>query len=164
MNDTPAILRGAMTWDDRYRSGDYPAEPDPLVVRFVSPLPPGRALDLACGAGRHARWLAERGWEVTAVDNSREALALFPSARFMDLEVDRLPFADASFDLVLIVRFLHRPLFAEARRIVRPGGMVIATARTAGRFAVAPGELRAAFEGMQVLHEGKGEIVAVYGA
>ena len=148
-----------MTWDDRYRAGDYPTGPSALVVEFVSPLPPGRALDLACGAGRHARWLAERGWEVVAVDNSREALALFPSARFMDVEVDRLPFDDASFDLVLMIRFLHRPLFAEARRIVRPGGMVIATAKTTGHFAVTPGELREAFAGMRVLREADGEIV-----
>ena len=42
--------------------------PAPELLNGLSDAPPGRALDLACGSGRHARWLVERGWDVTAVD------------------------------------------------------------------------------------------------
>ena len=49
-------------------------EPHPLLVDFASKLRPGRALDVACGPGRHAIWLAQRGWHVTAVDSSSTAI------------------------------------------------------------------------------------------
>jgi len=58
-------------WDERYRKGEHaPAEPHQLLTQAVDVLLPGRALDLACGAGRHALYLARRGWHVTAVDSS----------------------------------------------------------------------------------------------
>ncbi|HEY6137000.1 MAG TPA: class I SAM-dependent methyltransferase [Thermoanaerobaculia bacterium] len=118
-----------------------------LVEQVVTPLPPGRALDLACGRGRWAHWLAERGWEVVAVDWSEEALADVRTAKLkMDLERgDPLPFADSAFDLVLIIRFLHRPLFDEAERVLKPGGVLITHPLTTGRFGIDPRELAARF-------------------
>lgn len=63
-------------WDRRYAGTEllWSAEPNRLFAREVADLPAGRALDLACGEGRTAVWLAERGWDVTAVDFSRVAL------------------------------------------------------------------------------------------
>ncbi len=118
-----------------------------LVEDVVTPLPPGRALDLACGRGRWAHWLAERGWEVVAVDWSEEALADVRTPKLkMDLERgDPLPFADAAFDLVLIIRFLHRPLFDEAERVLKPGGILITHPLTTGRFGIDPRELAERF-------------------
>jgi SAM-dependent methyltransferase len=126
--------------------------PSPLVVEVAQHLPPGRALDLACGTGRNAHWLAGRGWEVTAVDWSEEALAQVRTPKLrLDLEREPLPFADAAFDLVLIIRFLHRPLFDEAERVLKPGGVLITHPKTTGRFAIDPGELEARFAGWETL-------------
>src|SRR5688500_3773621 len=126
---------------------DRPAQ---LLVETASSLPPGRALDLACGAGRNAKWLMDQGWEVVALDGAEEAIGLVPEgivARLFDLESGApLPFEDESFDLVAILFYLHRPLFAEAKRVLRKGGTIVAAARTSGRFGVAPGELRTFFE------------------
>ena len=67
------------------------------VKRAASLLPPGKALDLACGTGRHAIWLHEQGWQVTAVDRDGEAIARlragYPSmdARVCDLELSPFP-------------------------------------------------------------------------
>ena len=138
-------------WNARYRNREQlDNEPARLLVEHATPLPPARALDLACGAGRNAVWLAQRGWEVVALDGAEEAIKLVPDgidARVFDLETDApLPFSDDSFDLVLILFYLHRPLFAEARRVLRSGGMIIVSALTRGRFGVAPGELRTFFE------------------
>lgn len=60
----------ATQWDERYAATDrlWSAEPNATVAEIVGPLPPGRALDLGAGEGRHAVWLAQRGWSVTAVD------------------------------------------------------------------------------------------------
>jgi len=141
-------------WNDRYRNReDLDESPALLLVAATSALKPGRALDLACGAGRNAIWLARHGWEVVAIDGAEEAIRILRDhdtavdARVMDLETGApLPFPDESFDLVLILFYLHRPLFAEAKRVLRRGGRIVTTARTRGRFGVAPGELRTFFE------------------
>ncbi|WP_363464374.1 class I SAM-dependent methyltransferase [Halogeometricum borinquense] len=65
-------------WDERFRSGEYPNDPEPapLLERYVDALPPGRALDVAAGTGRNAVFLAEEGYEVEAIDQSREGLRI----------------------------------------------------------------------------------------
>jgi SAM-dependent methyltransferase len=105
----------ARAWDERYAAADlvWSATPNQFVAAELADLPPGRALDLACGEGRNALWLAERGWHVTAVDFSQVALdkgqalaARRPHAE--DLQVDWVH-ADAltyegpaPYDLVLL--------------------------------------------------------------
>jgi len=66
----------ATAWDERYRGAEliWGIAPNRWVAQEVSDLPPGRALDLACGEGRNALWLAGRGWRVTAVDFSPVAI------------------------------------------------------------------------------------------
>ncbi|HJQ38879.1 MAG TPA: class I SAM-dependent methyltransferase [Thermoanaerobaculia bacterium] len=155
-------------WNERYRTTDgveIDHEPAPLLLQAAGELPPGRALDLACGAGRNASWLVSRGWEVVAIDGAAEAIRIVREhepridARVLDLETDApLPFEDESFDLVAILFYLYRPLFAEARRVVRRNGIVVAAARMSGSFAIAPGELRSYFESDEVLHQREGEI------
>jgi SAM-dependent methyltransferase len=124
-------------WNERYRSGELgPAYPSPLLVEVADRLAPGQALDLACGAGRNALFLAQHGWSVVAIDGSAVAIDVVRSldpridARVLDLEREPLDFEDDSFDLVCLINFLHRPLFAEARRLVRPGGAIITAIHT----------------------------------
>lgn len=63
------------TWDDRYAaSRQWSLTPNQFVAEAVEPLAPGRALDLACGEGRNAIWLAGRGWHVTALDFSARGI------------------------------------------------------------------------------------------
>jgi SAM-dependent methyltransferase len=66
----------AEQWDERYRSAElvWGTHPNRWVARELADLPPGRALDLACGEGRNALWLAARGWRVSAVEFSAVAL------------------------------------------------------------------------------------------
>lgn len=129
-------------WDARYAGGDRApgAEASPLLRTAAGGAAPGRALDLACGTGRHAVWLAERGWRVDAVDGSATAIELLLAraeragcrARITphvaDLEVDPPAFeiAAGAYDLIVDCCFLHRPLFARIRRGVRPGGLFVA--------------------------------------
>ena len=155
-------------WNDRYRNreelDDAPAQ---LLVDWVNALEPGRALDLASGPGRNAIWLQERGWEVVAIDGAEEAVRLARDkgidARLQDLEDGTpLPFDDESFELVLILFYLHRPLFAEAKRVLKRGGMLVASALTRGRFGVAPGELRTFFEeDCDVVHDRADDVAEV---
>lgn len=151
-------------WNQRYRTREELShEPAQLLVDAARELAPGRALDLACGAGRNSIWLADRGWEVTALDGAREAIALIGDwridARVFDLEQgEPLPFDDESFDLVLILYYLHRPLFAEAPRVLRRGGTLVVAVLTKGRFGIGRGELVQHFEGFEVLHHREEEV------
>jgi tellurite methyltransferase len=126
-----------LTWDDRYRNGEHRnLSPAPLVVKAIEKLPPGRALDLACGAGRHAFVLAEQGWRVIAVDASRVAIELIRErarerrlemdARLVDLEKHEFDIQPEAFDLICVCCYLQRDLLPAIRAGVRPGGIVIA--------------------------------------
>jgi SAM-dependent methyltransferase len=156
-------------WNARYRSRDeHDPSPAPLLVETVRGVAPGRALDLACGAGRNAVWLAEQGWEVVAIDGASEAVRILHErdarvdARVLDLESGTpLPFPDETFDLVAILHYLHRPLFAEAKRVVRPGGLVVCSALLRGTFRTEPGELESAFADFEIVVAREQEIAEI---
>src|SRR5262249_15515601 len=97
-------------WDQRYRSAsDAFKEPVPLVVKMAGILPPGEALDLACGAGRNSLYLASLGWRVTAVDGAPSAIeltlaraserGLAVTAHVADLEAGGFAIAPDAYDL-----------------------------------------------------------------
>jgi SAM-dependent methyltransferase len=130
----------AKAWDARYAGTElmWSVEPNQFVARECLDLPPGRAVDLACGEGRNAIWLARRGWEVTAVDFS--AVALDKGRRLAgDVALDWVV-ADATtwepdggYDLAVLA-YLQLPA-DERRAAVRhayaalaPGGTVVLVA------------------------------------
>jgi SAM-dependent methyltransferase len=95
----------------------------------------GDALDLACGSGRHAIWLAGQGFSTLAVDRDPSAIdalnqeatrrGLSIHARLVDLE-NGTPFLEPdSFDLIVVVHYLHRPLFPALVSALRPGGVLV---------------------------------------
>jgi SAM-dependent methyltransferase len=120
-------------------------------------------LDLACGAGRHAIWLHEQGWHVTAVDRDVEAIAglraAYPSidARVFDLELSPFPMPPDAYDLIVCWLYLQRDLYPMIRVGLRPGGIAVLSARLQGRFAAKPGELRTFFSDWTILHEAETE-------
>lgn len=164
------------SWNNRYRERPAPVGPAAFVTVELAPLlgPPGRALDLAGGAGRHAVWLAERGWETTMIDTSEVAIAL-ASERVdeadvdlrlvhSDLTVETLP--DGPWDLVLIVHYLQRDLFSPAIDLLADNGVIafsIATVRNLERrerpplpYLLQEGEAPSLVDGLQILHYAEG--------
>ena len=125
-------------WDERYAGDEFvwSVEPNRFLVAEVGALPPGRALDLACGEGRNAIWLAERGWDVTGVDFSEvglEKARRLANARGVTVaweRADATEYAPApeSFDLV-IVMYLHLPE-ASRRVVFRSAAMAVAAEGT----------------------------------
>ena len=109
---------------------------EPLVDAVVRDLPPGSALDVACGTGRHAVRLAAAGHDTVGVDGSRAMLdiarAKATAARFALGDLTRLPVTDASIDLANCALALTHladptPAIAELARVLRPGGRVVLT-------------------------------------
>ena len=132
----------AAEWDARYSETDgarWSGRPNGRLVAEVADLDAGTALDVGCGEGADAIWLAQRGWTVTAIDVSAVALQRAQSAAtaagtsidFVCGDVRQHPFAEASFDLVSMQypAIPKRDADEAIRRLVasiRPGGLLLA--------------------------------------
>ena len=167
-------LRG---WEERYRAElaagtARESAPSPLLVAIAERLQPGRALDLACGSGRHALWLAQHGWRVTAVDGSPAAIAILEAsaarlgaaidARVCDLEKGGFAIGPRSWEFIASCYYWQGSLLAPIKEGLVPGGVAIVIALMAepGReppaFRLRAGELRGYFKGWEILHDREG--------
>ena len=165
-------------WEERYRQGSHGSEePHPLIAKFAATLSSGRALDIASGTGRHAIWLAERGWRVTAVDYSRTAIEILQQrcrdkgvvvkSCIADLERHEFVIERESYELIVNCNYLQRDLFPSIRAGTRVGGMVIAIIAMVDddpkikpmnpAYLLRPGELRAEFPGWELIHDFEGK-------
>lgn len=159
-------------WNTKFLAGEAQSpEPDSLLVEIASALPPGSALDLAGGAGRHALWLAQRGWRVVLADLADEALTI-AAHRSAELGVpltlrresagETLAWARRNhvrFDLVVVVWCLLREDFAALPALLAPGGRLLYKTYNSGhirytqghslRTALEPGELASAFPSLE---------------
>ena len=165
-------------WNQRYRSGTHGMlPPDQMLIeafdRYIEPIFPeaGRALDFAGGAGRHAIFLASKGWRVRLVDiaeagiiNAREnSGSLVSQIEFKVADLDRFQASGEWFHLVLVFFFVRREILYELVKALRPGGLLIykAYTRTQAKFGGGPtnpsyffeeNELLDSFRELRVLH------------
>jgi SAM-dependent methyltransferase len=139
--------------------------PSDWLERWVPLIPAGsRVLDLACGSGRHLRWLAAMGFAVTGVD--RDAAAVEPLRALgevivADLEAGPWPLAGRSFDAVVVTNYLWRPLWPALSAAVAPGGTLFYETFARGQerhgrpsrleFLLEPGELLQRCAGMHIV-------------
>ncbi len=169
-------------WDARYRDGAYEnrTHPTALLAEWLPRLPRGRALDVACGAGRNALYLAANGYAVTALDISRVALDRAETAAAergltvewlcADLDADpeqALPAGD--FDLIVWVRYVHRTLMPHLVARLAADGVIVCEQHFATGAPVAgprsadyrlpPGALRRSAQGLAVVHAYEGPAV-----
>ena len=123
-----------LKWNARYAEQGASREPSRLVEALAGELPRGgRALDIAGGGGRHALWLARRGFDVTLADISETALDLGRRAaadaglqmRTVAIDFEADPFPVGPWDLLLSFHYLWRPLFDIAPRVLAPGGHLV---------------------------------------
>ena len=159
-------------WDARYARQSQREAPAPArwLVDTLPRLPPGTALDLACGRGGNAIYLASQGYSVDAVDVSPVGLELArEAARKAGVRVhcvcqDLLADIDISgwcYDLIVMYHFIAPDLLARLSQALRTGGVLMVEQHMTGfpgaagpgsdRFRVAPGELAAAVTGLEIL-------------
>ena len=161
-------------WDAKYAAKSVPEKllPDEWLTRHVAGLKSGRALELACGLGHNAIWLARQGWQVDAVDVSPIGLQLAAElasrqgadVHWIAADLDEFRPPVETYDLIVVLRFLDRlrlpPLIEHS---LRPGGRLIYETFTLAQidrpeshlknpaFALAAGELPRLFAGLQIL-------------
>jgi tellurite methyltransferase len=166
-------------WNEKYRHGSHSWEtPDDFLSdayeRFLAGTTPGRALDVAGGAGRHSLWLAQRGWQVDLLDVSDVGAAMArekADAAGVTIHTEVLDLGEAAgvdlgfqqYDLIVIFFYLRRRLFPAISSALKPGGCLVYKTYTIAQlqfdkgprdaeFLLDPDELRQAFSQMEILH------------
>lgn len=137
----------------------------------------GDALDLACGRGRNAIWLAQRGlrtvgldrdpWALRVARDEADRLGVVLATSVVDLEADGVALDHASCDVIVAVHYLHRALFPTIRAALRPGGVLVYETFTRAQaargkptnpaFLLNPGELRELVSPLEILVEREGD-------
>ena len=138
-----------------------PEAPSPWVVRWASLVASGPVLDVASGAGRHARLFASRKLPVVAVDRDPQAI---PGVEFVRADLEDgspWPFAAQRFGAIVVTNYLHRPLLPVLARSVAEGGVLVYETFMAGNekygkpsnpaFLLRPGELLQAFAALTLV-------------
>ena len=157
-------------WNQRYAEDSYHKNnPVTLVETWLSRLPVGRALDVACGAGRNSILLAEAGYRVDAIDISLEGLnQARKKAKVQGLSINWIehdfdqPFQfDTDYDLIIVMWYVNLALITKLCDCLAPGGYLICEEHlitdldvigpTNLNYRVAPGDLRKAVSGVDVL-------------
>jgi SAM-dependent methyltransferase len=150
--------------------------PSPWVRRWAGSIRPGgRVLDVACGHGRHLRYLRSLGFAVVGVDRDPTAIPALETLdgaeiRVADIEGGPWPFSPGEFDGVVVANYLHRPIFPHLVGALSPGGVLIYETFAAGNerygrpsnpdFLLRPGELLARVEPLSVVAFEQGLISA----
>lgn len=159
-------------WQRRYGERSYSARTHPtaLLEEWLARLPRGRALDLACGAGRNALYLAAAGYRVDAMDiatvalerGARTALELGVEVNWIDVDLDTVELVADSYDLVVVARYLNRRLTDALLNSLRDGGYLLyeqhflteqeVDGPRARSFRLEPNELLEMFRALRVLY------------
>ena len=165
-------------WEKRYSDDGYEPRqtPSALLTEWLDDLPPGRALDLACGTGRNALFLAEKGYDVTAIDISPRAIKLAEQmAREKGLKINWIVgdldnyAIQGQYDLIVISFFsINKKMVPPIINALRSGGMLLSENHMLSpsaadeshehRFHLKPGELRELFQGLRVIRYGERKV------
>mgnify|MGYP000303457825 CR=1 FL=1 len=162
-------------WETRYRQGNYPRRdyPSPFLDAWIPRLPAtalqGRALDIACGAGRNALRLAQTDLRVDAMDISRAALELAATSaaqrglevNWIETDLDNATLGVGVYNVISVVRFMHRQMAQQVIDALAPDGWLLVEHHlqstqpvggpTTNTFRLAPQELLRDYAGLRVL-------------
>jgi SAM-dependent methyltransferase len=157
-------------WNQRYAEDSYHKNnPVTLVEDWLPRLPSGRALDVACGAGRNAIFLAQAGYQVDAIDISREGLELARqeadsqglSINWIEHDLDQSYPFDTDYDLIIVMWYVDLELISRLCDCLEPGGYLLCEEHlitdqevigpASSNYRVAPGVLREAVSGLDIL-------------
>jgi SAM-dependent methyltransferase len=157
-------------WNERYQSGAYAerTHPSALLEEWIDRIPRGRALDVACGAGRNALFLAANGFDVDAVDISVEALNTAGRSaqrsglhiNWIEHDLDEALELNREYALILVIRYVNLPLIRKLAASLAPGGFLLCeqhletNTEVAGpsnpAYRVKPGALQTVARGLQI--------------
>lgn len=115
-------------WDEKYQNNPMPDEPIKLISDYASLATGRQALDIACGMGRHSKYLASQGFKVDALDISSvaiEQLQDIPGVNATEVDFDTYVLPKGKYDLIVCTYFLERRLFPQMMDALKPNGIIL---------------------------------------
>jgi 2-polyprenyl-3-methyl-5-hydroxy-6-metoxy-1,4-benzoquinol methylase len=115
-------------WDEKYQNNPMPDEPIKLISDYASLATGRQALDIACGMGRHSKYLASLGFEVDALDISSvaiEQLQKIPHINAKEVDFDTYTLPKEKYDLIVCTYFLERRLLSQMIDALKPNGIIL---------------------------------------
>ncbi len=115
-------------WNERYLDNPMPDYVTPVIEKYIAHANVGQALDIACGTGRNTHFLAEKGFDVDAVDISDYALKRIkksPTINKIDADLDKYNIAPNKYDLIVNINYLNRRLVSQMKDGLKQGGVII---------------------------------------
>lgn len=158
------MKQDAIKWNQRHQNGFMPQTPSDFLVSFASSLPKGRVLDIACGNGRNARFLAQKGFFCECVDISEVAIS---SLKGMDnilaiqADLDSYVIKTDCYEAIIDFYFLDRNLFSQIKKALKVGGIFLMETFIEDKdfvYDIPPqrvlkkGELEEVFSDFEILH------------
>lgn len=163
-------------WDRKYSEGEYLSERNPsrLLAEFLPLIPVGKALDIACGEGRNAIYLARHGFEVDAIDISEVAINRGREAagdlriNFVAADLEGFKIPANTYDLIINFNYLQRSLISEIKKGLKVGGYLIFETYTLEQqkfgpprnpdFLLGPNELLRLFNDFHIIYYREGVV------
>lgn len=115
-------------WDEKYQNNKIPDTPIKLITDYANLATGRQALDIACGMGRHSKYLASLGFEVDALDISSVALEQLknvPHIHAKEVDFDTYTLPKEKYDLIVCTYYLERKLFPQMIEALKPNGMIL---------------------------------------
>jgi len=115
-------------WDSKHLTAPIPDSPIELIMNYVKLAKGKQALDIACGMGRHSKYLASKGFQVDALDISStaiESLQDLENIRAKEVDFDTYTLEENKYDLIVCTYFLQRSLFPQIEKALKEGGIFI---------------------------------------
>ncbi|WP_309496520.1 methyltransferase domain-containing protein [Sulfurovum sp.] len=115
-------------WDSKHLTAPIPNTPIDLIINYAKLAKGKQALDIACGMGRHSKYLASEGFEVDALDISStaiESLQGLENINAKEVDFDTYTLEENKYDLIVCTYFLERSLFPQIEKALRVGGIFI---------------------------------------
>jgi tellurite methyltransferase len=158
-------------WNQRYATDSQrKSNPVSLLETWLPRVKVGRALDVACGAGRNSLFLAEAGFTVDGIDISAEGLKIAHAKadqknltiNWIESDLDQSPLIDDQYELIVVLWYVNLRLISQLVQNLRPGGYLICEEHLQSdeevigplnsRFRVAPGALKISANPLEILH------------
>jgi tellurite methyltransferase len=154
----PLTEKDREKWNSKYLKNKGNSEPSEVLERYISLASHGNALDLACGNGRNSRFLAQKGFQVDAVDISNIAIDYLAGkdSRINAIcqDIDTWQILPDRYQIIINIRFMDRRLFSMIEKGLKPGGVLIFESfiDKEKEYCLEPNELLHAFESCHVVY------------
>jgi SAM-dependent methyltransferase len=115
-------------WNERYLENPMPQSVSPLLEQYIEHAKVGQAIDVACGTGRNTHYLADKGFNVDAVDISDYALKAVKNSSMIkkiDTDLDKYNLTPNKYDLIVNVNYLNRRLVSQMKDSLKSGGLLV---------------------------------------